>query len=64
MARRGVEGGASRRTPRRNQRGRVTSRGGAEESRSRTWWGSETGVCVRARGEWWGQCASRGVWWP
>jgi len=60
-ARRGVGGGTSRRTPRRHERGWVTSRGGAEESWSRAWGGGETGVCVWAHGEGWGQRASRGV---
>ena len=39
MSRSGLGGGASRRTPRHSQRGWVTSRGGAEESQSRTWCG-------------------------
>ena len=39
---------------------RVTSQGGGKESRSCTWWGSETGVCVWAHGEGSGPRASRG----
>ena len=61
MARRGVGRGTSRRTPRRSQRGWVTSRGDGEESRSRTWWGSDTGVYMWAHGGGSGQRASRGV---
>ena len=53
--------GKSRLTPRRIQRGWLTSRGGSEESRSRTWWGGETGVRVRAHGGGWGQRESRRV---
>jgi len=51
----------SRQEPRRSQRGWVTSRVGGQESRCRTWWGSETGVYVWAHGEGLGQRASRGV---
>jgi len=38
----------------------VTSRGGGEELRRHTWWGSETGVCVWALGEGSGPRTSRG----